>query len=249
VPFSRRIHQVTHGTIGLGELDERLGAWNAGGGPLAVALTERIGELISTGALPPGTQLPAERRLAARLGVSRGTVIVAFKRLRADRLIVTRHGSGSRVTQTGSPVSGPREAHLTASLPDESIIRGLLPDDQVAIELRAADWHGTEDLPEEAFSFDARGSMPDLDGHGYEVLGIGRLRAAVADHLTAAGLRTTPEQILITSGAQQAITLITQLIVGPRDAVAFEELTYPGAIDAALASRLGWSAGESHVVV
>lgn len=220
---------MDRGTIGPRELAERLGRWSAGGRPLAESLAAGIAALIAEGALPPGTRLPAERRLADRLTVSRGTVIAAFEQLRSDGLVVTRHGSGSEVTPVGSPVSGPREAHVTGKLDDDSIVRGLLPDDAVQIDLRAADWHGTDDLPDDAFDVHTGAAV----GHGYEVLGIERLRTAIADHLGASGLTTSPEQILVTSGAQQAISLITQLIVGPRDTVVVEALTYPGAVDAA----------------
>lgn len=228
---------MNHGTIGPRELAGRLGSWNADGAPLAEALASGIERLIADGALPPGTVLPSERRLAERLGVARGTVIAAFDRLRDAALIVTRHGSGSVVTATGSPVTGPREAHVTTTLHDDSIVRGLLPDDPLAIDLRAADWHGTEDLPDEAFAFRPGDAGADGAGHGYEVLGIAPLRTAIAAHLTASGLATTPDQVLVTTGAQQAIALVTQLVVGPRDTVVVEELTYPGAIDAALGQQ------------
>src|SRR5262249_50863251 len=58
------------------------------------------------------------------------------------------------------------------------------------------------------------------------------LRAAIAAHLERAGLPTKAEQVLVTSGAQQAITLAASLLVEPGDGVVLEDPTYPGAIDA-----------------
>src|SRR5262249_55234386 len=71
-----------------------------------------------------------------------------------------------------------------------------------------------------------------LRGHGYVPLGLPELRTAIASHLERAGLPTRAEQVLVTSGAQQAIALIANLVVEAGDAVVLEDPTYPGAIDA-----------------
>src|SRR5215813_10012586 len=55
---------------------------------------------ISHGELRPGMRLPSERALAARLNVSRVTVVRALTRLRLEGLVVTRHGSGTFVAAT-----------------------------------------------------------------------------------------------------------------------------------------------------
>src|SRR5215467_15981348 len=52
---------------------------------------------IAHGELRPGMRLPSERALAARLNVSRVTVVRALTRLRLEGLVVTRHGSGTFV--------------------------------------------------------------------------------------------------------------------------------------------------------
>ncbi len=56
---------------------------------------------------PPGTALPPERLLAEALAVSRSTLVAALDRLRAEGLIISRQGSGTRVTgppaETGVP--------------------------------------------------------------------------------------------------------------------------------------------------
>ena len=55
---------------------------------------------MSSGELPPGARLPSTRALAAKLGVSRNTVITAYEMLAADDLIRTEKGSGTRVRGT-----------------------------------------------------------------------------------------------------------------------------------------------------
>jgi DNA-binding transcriptional MocR family regulator len=66
---------------------------------------------------------------------------------------------------------------------------------------------------------------------GYHVVGLPRLRAAVADHYSGLDLATDPEQILITNGAQQAISLLVRALVQPGDPVLVETPTYPGALE------------------
>ncbi|HEY0217296.1 MAG TPA: PLP-dependent aminotransferase family protein [Cellulomonas sp.] len=73
-------------------------------------------------------------------------------------------------------------------------------------------------------------------GHGYAPLGLDVLRAAVADRYTARGVPTTPEEVLITTGAQHAISLLIGAHAGPGDRVVVEQPTYPHAIDAVRAA-------------
>jgi 2-aminoadipate transaminase len=58
------------------------------------------------------------------------------------------------------------------------------------------------------------------------------LRAAVAARLTARGLPTAPDDLLITSGSQQALTLVATVLLEPGDAVLVEEPSYLAALQA-----------------
>jgi DNA-binding transcriptional MocR family regulator len=219
-------------------LRDRLNGWDDAGGPLYTTLADRLADLVAMGELPPGARLPSERALAAALGVSRGTVVAAYDRLRADGLAETRHGSGTVVRAEASPVTGPRESHVAAALASQGIWSGMLTGDDDTIDMRGAYWMGADDLPSDAFALDRGADAAELlAGHGYRPLGIPGLRAAIARRLSAAGLATEPEQVLVTSGAQQAITLVAELLVGPEDPVVLEELTFPGAIDAFVARQ------------
>lgn len=57
------------------------------------------------------------------------------------------------------------------------------------------------------------------------------LRAAVAARYTARGVPTGPERILVTTGAQQGLSLLTRLLLAPGDGVLVEAPSYPGALD------------------
>ncbi|MEU1155787.1 PLP-dependent aminotransferase family protein, partial [Streptomyces sp. NPDC005918] len=88
---------------------------------------------------------------------------------------------------------------------------------------------------------------------GYHPNGIPELRAAVADRFTRRGLPTLPDQILITTGAQHALSLTLSLLGGQGDRVLVENPSYPNAVDAIRDAQLravpvpvtedGWDSG------
>ncbi len=76
-----------------------------------------------------------------------------------------------------------------------------------------------------------------LHRDGYQPFGVHALRDVIAARYSAAGLPTTAEQILVTSGAQHAFTLILGELSAPGDRVLIECPTYPVALDAVRAGR------------
>lgn len=221
------------------EIRDQLGDWHGNGGPLYQTLADGLQRLARRGILAPGTRLPSERRLAALLSVSRGTVVAAYEALRERGLVVARQGSGTVVTHSASPFSGPREARLASALAGGSIFRGLLeaePRDGL-LDFRAACWTGDDGLPDDLFELDRAALAALRQGHGVFPAGIPELRAAIADHLGSRGLPTRPEEVLVTAGAQQAIALLGHLLLGRGDVALVEDLTYPGAIEAFVATE------------
>ena len=86
----------------------------AGRSPLAVQIYGAIREAIVTGRLVPGAKLPSWRDLAIQLGISRGTVRVAYERLINEELAIGKGAAGTRVAQRP-----PRSAiaHLSSEAP------------------------------------------------------------------------------------------------------------------------------------
>ena len=60
--------------------------------------------------------------------------------------------------------------------------------------------------------------------------GYAPLRASIAHILTSQGIEAHPDNVLVTSGSQQALSLVTQLLLRPGDTVLVERPTYDGAI-------------------
>ena len=199
-------------------LAARLGRWAHGDGTLSNRLAHGIRSLVGTGELRPGDRLPAERALAAAISVSRGTVVAAYADLAERGAVERRQGSGTRIA--GSPVSQPGRAGrgeaLFSSLPNAiDLLRSVPLIPPTAVEL-IRNHKPRLDLA----------LLPETDPAGLPML-----RTQIADMLTAAGTPTTPEQILVTHGAQQAISLVVNALVGPGDIVLAEEVTWPGVTD------------------
>ncbi|QZQ56151.1 PLP-dependent aminotransferase family protein [Curtobacterium sp. TC1] len=187
--------------------------------PAYEALSDAIRVLVIDGRVAQGVRLPAERGLAAALGVSRTTVANAYARLRSDGFVVSVRGSGSVV-------------HLPASLigrPDPERLGGVVDDE--LLDLRKAAMHSAPGVAE-AVERAVRHVPAALAGIGYDTVGDPGLRAAIADRYTERGLPTDPSQVIVTIGAQHAIALLARVLVRRGDAVLVESPTYPHAHEA-----------------
>lgn len=81
--------------LGPAALTALLGEWTRPGAPAYAALADGIRRLVLDGRVPVGARLPAERELAAALGLSRTTVAAAYAALRGTGHLASRRGSGS----------------------------------------------------------------------------------------------------------------------------------------------------------
>lgn len=193
-------------------LVQLLGEWRDSA-PAYRGLADAVRMLCLDRRIAPGTALPAERDLAARLELSRTTVAAAYRDLRESGHIASLRGSGSVVRAVG-PI---------ADIPE--------PGDEDTIDLHRASpaaWPGLGSLFVEAAADASRW----VGRSGYDLVGAAQLRAAIAARYTARGLPTVPDQIIVTTGAQSAISLVTDVIVRRGDRVAIETPTYPHAADA-----------------
>ncbi|MEP7765163.1 GntR family transcriptional regulator [Sanguibacter sp. 25GB23B1] len=79
----------------------------SGSAPPADQIHDQIRGLVSTGRLAADERLPSVRQLAKDLGVAPGTVGKAYRALEAEGLLVSRTGSGTRVSPTASTTTRP----------------------------------------------------------------------------------------------------------------------------------------------
>src|SRR3712207_6780532 len=76
-------------------------------GPLYAQLQSSLEDAIKSGELPAGTRLPSERELAARMELSRTTVVNAYRELESRGLIRSHVGRGTFVCATPEPTDAP----------------------------------------------------------------------------------------------------------------------------------------------
>jgi DNA-binding transcriptional MocR family regulator len=216
-----------------------LGNWAEGEGPAYQRLADALKQSIARGELPPSSRLPAERALARLLSLSRTTVVAAYELLRDERLVESRQGSGTRV-RAGDKRAGPFREDPAGSFRRHPVYRGLIEGSGGTIEFLGAHLPACDVVAGDLSSAD-RGELAELaKGPGYIPMGLPQLRKAIAGHVAGWGLPSSPDQVLVTSGAQQAIGLAASLFLERGDAVVIENPTYLGAIDifAAQGARL-----------
>lgn len=205
------------------------------GGGLQRQLYQALVERILSGRIPGGAQLPASRQWAADLGVSRNSVSAVYEQLRSEGFLASRQGSGFYVREDLH--------HLPKTLTPPSLARSLnAPPAKLAQAFKSA--HG----PHANLPFTP--GLPDLDAfpikvwnrllhqqesricvRGYdEPAGYLPLRRALQAYLRESrGVRCHEDQILITAGAQQGLSLIADVLLAPSDTVLIENPGYRGA--------------------
>ena len=212
--------------------------------PLHRQIYDQIRQSILSGRLSPGQRLPASRPLAQSLQVSRATVNLSYEQLLSEGYLETRPGAGTFVA-----------AQLPDSLLQVDDCQPEQASDALPLKLsrygqaiaQATPWKNQPSLP---YSF--RYGHPSIDlfplplwkrlmaqemaanrtwmDYGTDPLGYEPLREAIAEYLSRSrAVHCKPEQIIITHGAQQALQLVTQLLLDPGDAIALENPGYLGA--------------------
>lgn len=209
------------------ELATLLDSWAAGSGPLYRQLADRIDELVDDGDLRPGDRLPPERTLAEQLAVSRSTTVAAYALLQERGTVVRRQGSGTRIAMRKLAPPG---ARLDESSVNE-LFRPMLAGDDGLIDLAAANMTCGDSVRDVVADLAGPELTAVLDGSGYQAAGLPNLRRRLATLYADQGLPTEAGHLLVTTGAQQAISLVTSLLVNQGDAVVTEEVTYGGALD------------------
>ncbi len=213
-------------------------------------IRDRLCRLIETGALQTGDKLPSIRSLAQSTGVNKLTVIEAYNVLEADGLVEARQGSGYFVSlaKIKCPDSAPKFAP-----PQDVIVSEQPPPPPLIKELKGGSFFnlyiasvqarqqpgmidlssgfslasGLEDLPRIARRAvkQVAGSLFNYDlPQGQLMLRQQISRMLVQQH----GLEVTPEDLIITNGSKQGLSLVVHYYVKPGDWVIVESPTWHG---------------------
>ncbi len=222
--------------------------------PLYDQLAGRLRELIEAGRLRGGERLPASRELARSLGVSRNTVGRAYESLAAEGFLDARVGRGTFVSPDRARPSGPTPEEPAPGLAWTAVharrsrgaaLPALPPTpapDAIRFDFRAGRVDAAE-LPVAELQCVYGRAVAQLPGcaNDLDPLGWPPLRAALARRLAGRGIHCGAQELLITSGAQQALDLVARVIADPGETVAMEN---PGYFGAGMAFR----AAGAHVI-
>lgn len=170
-----------------------------------------IREKIISGELESGERLPSSRELCRELDIARNTVLTAYEMLVAEGAVTSVAGSGFYVREgvTRRPQRIPMTHAQTASLSDVAVSEGTVNFDSglPALDLFPREkWnrvvsHAFLDAPISALGYDDPQGRPEL-------------RKVLCEYLKRArGLSCTPEQIIVTSGAKQGLSLAAKCLL------------------------------------
>jgi DNA-binding transcriptional MocR family regulator len=198
---------------------------------------------ILQGALPPGFLLPPERTLARSLGVNRTTVMNAYAELKADRLVRGRVGHGTRVLPTSRDLPPrPREiaplrwsdlARPSDAARDQELHDLLALSESRDTILLSLGFPAPELIPRQLLDDAVATVLRDRGPGAYfygPAEGVTSFREALGDLMSARGVVCGADEILVTSGSQQALDLLARALIEPGDTVVVEEPTYLGAL-------------------
>lgn len=210
--------------------------------PLYQQIETYLRENIRSGALAAETRLPSTRELAQELGVSRITVKNAYADLESDGLILTREGSGTYVAATPAPTCAlEREAQggwplwqmeaLNENIFSSAIYKSI--PDYHAPGHEIIQFTGVGDPRQfplkdflKAIQAVVRRDGVDALEYGDFGSGFAPLRQTVVNVLASQGIHAHPDQVLITSGSQQALSLACLVLLKPGDTILVESPTY-----------------------
>jgi GntR family transcriptional regulator/MocR family aminotransferase len=204
----------------------------SGGEPLVGQLAAAIEARIATGRLRAGDRLPTTRELALALNLNRGTVQAAYRRLSERNLVEGRVGSGTVVRVDTAP---PRNFDPSDLLSRR--VQGIAEESALAVaEPVVADFSRL--TPDERFFplAEFTRTLSEVWSRRADLwqyappLGLKELREEIARRLAEIGIERSPDEILVTSGAQQGLDLVLRTFTDPGDSIAVESPTYPGAL-------------------
>jgi GntR family transcriptional regulator/MocR family aminotransferase len=213
--------------------------------PLYQQIEDHLRRGILSGSLAPHTRLPASRQLARDLGVNRITVENAYGELETEGLIYSKMGSGTYVLPPGPLFAFSRDRHgapwplwqqhleleIAGDGSSKEETGAAQPPHLISFASGIGDSHlfPAEDFRKVLQTVMRRDGIAALD-YG-EPNGHGPLRETITHILASQGLQTQAGNVLITAGSQQALSLVSQLLLKPGDVIMVESPTYSGALD------------------
>ncbi|MEO5316176.1 PLP-dependent aminotransferase family protein [Pseudarthrobacter sp. CC12] len=170
---------------------------------LSAQLANQLRSAVLGGILQPEQNLPATRRLAAEIGVSRGVVVRAFEQLSGEGFLESNGAGGTKVAIRPDIQNLPVKTKLPGLTSEAVGIINLAPGQPSGAPFRDREWRAAW---KNAVSADVATHLPP-------VLGTHELRLAVAQHLAASrGVAVDGDDVVITAGTSDGLQLIMAML-------------------------------------
>lgn len=188
--------------------------------------------------LPADLKLPSSRQLATSLSIARNTVIAVYDQLIAEGYLISKVGSGTRVSNSVSEVQSKQKSKLPGQSPrlstrglrmtstKRSMFTGVQASFQAGLpaldEFPYAKWsryvaRNYRSGAKALFGYDTAGGLPEL-------------RSAIAKYVrTQRGVVCDDSQVIVISGSQAALDLSARMLIDPGDDIWIENPCYQGA--------------------
>jgi DNA-binding transcriptional MocR family regulator len=180
-------------------------------------LAEKMAAAIRSGELKPGEQLPTQRDMAEKLGITVGTVGRAYMLVEQQGLISGEVGRGSFVRGPAAAIRSPKLDATAESVIDLSVNASLTAFHGEALSKTLAELARADGL-----ELLLRYMTPPWQA---------AYLASASEWLAQLGLPIDPERVVLTNGAQQGIATAFAALLGPGEVALSETLTYTGIID------------------
>lgn len=201
--------------------------------PMSHQIFDQVRVAIVGGRLPAGTRLPATRRLAAELRISRTVVLDAYQRLFSEGFVHAKHGSGTTVAELPfGNQARQRQERPAVFLPTFTSV--MPPEAEQAGRARYDFRPGLPSwdlFPRNEWGRTLSRVTRELTARDVAygpAEGVLVLRAAIARHLRLTrGIEAEPSEIVITTGATQAIDVLARSTISAGDVVVVEDPCHP----------------------
>ena len=209
--------------------------------PPEMTLYARVADALASdirkGLYAPGDRLPSVRELTRRLGVSTSTVVEAFGQLLDRGLVVSRPQTGffvrSESASLATPgMSRPRVVPTTVSTGDIAMEVVQATGDPALVAFGSALPNIELAAPRAVRRLLAQAARATKCLAYTTPPGHSELRVQIARRAVDAGCDVSAEDVVITSGCQEAVVLCLRAIANPGDTIAVESPTFYGTLQA-----------------
>lgn len=205
--------------------------------PIGLRIQNAIRRQLGNGSLKAFERLPSTRLLSKELSVARETVELAYQHLEAEGYLIRRHGSGTFVSETGAQLAtfqistGKKARSLHLSERGKKIQCSGRVQDPVPLPFAAA-FPDVRSFPIDLWkkTLSRVSRRLGTDALGYcDPQGLEQLREEIARYLGAyRGVRCSAENVIVLTSSQEALLLITTMMLDAGDTVAVEDPCYLG---------------------